>query len=221
MFQRNTVKSVSASIDKESVEAGFDIPKDELEILSGVVGQLKALAAILQQHGATEATTPTLRVVKNAERIISDAGIRFKRASGANLFDKASVLSDFVNHKDKYINDMVTMAQGFKQIEVTAETVDAWRMLAAWLDALHECTASRLRKEGEGKEVKIRREADQSFPHLDTKDWAFKKATSGVSKYTLVRNYGKASKNALGQVAEFESKKVEENQSPSTLGLGK
>jgi hypothetical protein len=220
MFQRNTVKSVSAPIDKKSVEAGSDIPKDELEILGGVVEQLKALGEVLQQQGATEETSATLRVVKNAERIISDAGMRFKRASGLNPIEKASVLSDFVNHKDKYIGDMVTMAQGFKQIEVTAETVDAWRKLAAWLDALHECTASRLRKDGEGKEVKIRREVDQSFPHLDTKDLLFKKATKGTSKYTLVRNYGKASKNALGQVAAFESKKVEENQSASSPGLG-
>ena len=171
----------------------------ELKIIADIVECLKALQELLQLEEPCEAVLSTRDAVVFACSVIADAGMKLKDAENRAI----AVLKEFNANKATYLEHMEKVGHSFQKIYVSDKNIHVWRKLAMLLEVLHEFTAKDMAKDTDGN---VKKKADGTYPHVSWPDLYFKTATRGVSKYSLVYNYGVAAKHISAAVAAFESR---------------
>lgn len=187
-------------------------PNDENAIVAGVIMLLKTIASSLPQPqaGCTDEFQPTRDIIASAIQLMVDAGARMKAVQTVGLWSAYSMLTEFNAKKEKLMAEMEQVAKSFTQVQITADTLERWRDVAEWLKALHDITAnhsSDFIKDESNFFLKQLSDRPGDYPTINIADSFFKSQTKGVSKYTLVYNFGVAGKNLDVTINAFEAER--------------
>lgn len=202
-----TEASTNASLEslRQTIKVGTD--QYEYALIDGIVSFLEKLDAVIpaEKDGASLGDKRNHEIIAEALRIIHDAGSKMKIAQTAGFNKAIEVLQDFNAKKTTYVEDMKRLGCSFAEIQVTDATRNLWRDLAEWMQELHDHTANARKDFKKDKDGFVLPNGDGTYPHTCFPDKIFKTSTGGISKYSLIYNYGVAAKLLKNVIATYEA----------------
>lgn len=201
------VVSVNPSIVelRKTIAAGTD--QYEYALLDGITSLLEKLDAVIDagRENAYPGANRNHEIIADALRVMRDAGSKMKIAQTEGARKAYEVLKDFNAKKEIYVEDMKRLGLSFAQVQVTDATLGLWKDLADWLQELHDHTANARKDFKKDNEGFVLKKDDGTYPHTCLPDKIFKSSTGGVSKYTLIYNYGVAAKLLRNVITNYEN----------------
>ncbi len=208
---RDNAGKVEAPLNAGLVELRktIDAVTDQYEyaLIDGITSFLEKLDMIMmaEKDEPSAGTTRNHEIITDALRIIHDAGSKMKIAQTSGTLKALEVLKDFNTRKAIYVEDMRRLGCSFSDVTVTDQTINLWKDLADWLQELHDHTANAKKDFKKNEDGFVVPNDDGTYPHTCFPDKIFKTSTGGISKYSLIYNYGVAAKLLKNVIATFEA----------------